>query len=222
MDNNKRNYKRGVGFMRLSLFAFGGLGLEVLLLLVMEPLIYGKALNEFSTVEHLLHWTMTCIVWGIVSFVLIRLANNKYNFDMFSYKEPLELIDWVLCILLLSISMVISYIDWNGFKIMKEFLYNGWLKFIFQYIYYLFETVLILLIIVFAQRAGELWLKKSKIPWGGIFVGLTWGLTHALTKGQLYVGVLSAIGGLMYGIAYLLCKKNLYITYPLVFLMFVL
>ncbi len=49
----------------------------------------------------------------------------------------------------------------NRAKVLKELHYNGWLKFIFQYIYYVFETGLVLLIIVFGQKAFEKWFHND-------------------------------------------------------------
>lgn len=167
MVTERNNFKIGFIFFSLGVYAFAGLGLEALLAFLIEPLIYAKSLNEFSITESILHWIMTCIIWSVVSLVLIKVAKKKYNFDVFSCKSSIGLQNWILCFVLLAISVVISFINWNGFKLVKEFLHNGWLKFIFQYIYYLFETILFTLIILFAQRAGEVWFKKDNIPWGG-------------------------------------------------------
>ena len=218
----KNTVKNGLNFFYLSLYAFAGLGLEVLLAFLIEPLIYGKNPNDFSIAENILHWTLTCIIWAVVSLTLIKVAKKKYSFDIFSYKDSIGLKNWILCFALLSISVIIHVIDWNGFKVEKEFFNNGWLKFIFQYIYYLFETTLFVLIIVFAQKAGDIWLRKKNIPWGGILVAITWGLAHVFTKGELSIGILTSLAGLLYGIVYLVSKKNLNIAYPLIFLMFVL
>ena len=140
---------------------------------------------------------------------------------MFSYKDTVSIQRLLVCFVILAISIVSSIIIWNGFKVVKEFQYNGWLKFIFQYLYYIIEAGLFLLIIVFAQKAGEIWFKKSNIPWGGFLVALTWGLAHIFTK-DLHTGIIAFISGLLFGSIYIICKKNLYITYPIIFLMFVL
>lgn len=222
MIDNQGKSKRGFDFFVFSLFAFAGLGLEALFAFLIEPLVYGKELSDFSTPENIIHWIITCIIWFITSFILIMIAKKKLNFDMFSHNSTIGINRWVFCFILLAISIVISVIDWNGLKVVKEFQYNGWMKFIFQYIYYIFETGLFVLIIVFAQQAGEIWFKKGNIPWGGILVSLTWGLAHIFTKGDLIVGILSCLGGLLYGSVYIISKKNLFIAYPIILLMFVL
>ncbi|QAT39827.1 hypothetical protein [Clostridium sp. JN-9] len=223
MIDEKNISEKGSAFLKLSLYALLGVLLELLILLI-EILVYGKSINHlsFTGAEKILHWILTCITWTAVSYQLIKTSREKYKFDIFKYRNSLDLKNWLLCLILLTVSISNSLIDWNGFKVLKEFLYYGWLQFIFQYIYYLFETILVVLIIIFAQKAGEIWFRKDKIPWGGIFVGSTWGLLHIVTKFQLYAGLSAFIEGLLFGVAYLASRKDLRIAYPLIFLMFVL
>ena len=68
---------------------------------------------------------------------------------------------WVSVVIIFILMIVFSYIDWNGSKVLKEFRYNGWLKFIFQYIYYVFEVGLVVLIVIFGQKAFEKWFHKD-------------------------------------------------------------
>ena len=92
--------------------------------------------------------------------------------------------------------------DWGGSKLLIELQRNGALKFTFQYIYYLFEVVLFMLIIVYGQKAFEVWFKKVNIPYGGIVVALTWGMGHWFTKGSLAAGLYTAVGGFCFGVVY--------------------
>lgn len=218
----ENNFKNGLNFLIISLYAFGSLALDVLLCFIIEPKIFGTSFRNFTNLEYIVSNITTSIVWGVASYLLIRKAKRKYDYDIFAHKESIGLRNWILCILLLAITVSLSYMDWNGFKVTIEFQNKGLGRFIFQYIYYAFETVLFLLVIIFSQEAGERWFNKKIIPWGGIFVALTWGLSHALSKGQLYVGIGVAILGFIYGVQYIICKKNLYIAFPLIFLMFIL
>lgn len=121
MFDNQCKLKKGLVFFVLSLFAFAGLGLEALLAFLIEPIVYGKVLSDLSTTENIIHWLVTCIIWFVTSFVLIIVAKKKLNFDMFSQNSTIGIQRWVLCFGLLAISIVISVIDWNGFKVVKEF-----------------------------------------------------------------------------------------------------
>ncbi|MDE6973297.1 MAG: hypothetical protein K2P38_09380, partial [Lachnospiraceae bacterium] len=97
----------------------------------------------------------------------------------------------------------------------------GPLLFVFQYMYYMFETMLFLLIIVFGQRACELWFRKVTVPYGGILCGLTWGLAHLFTK-DLSTGLLGIVIGFAMGSVYLLVNRDFRKAYVLLFLLFVL
>lgn len=215
-----RNMK-GLNCLAFALCAFMGLGLEAILAFLIEPLVYGSAINNWSTAQIICHWILTCILWGTVTFLIIRTAKRKYNFDIFEKAKKMTPLQYILAALCLLFTLVVSYIDWNGFKVVKEFYANGLLKFIFQYIYYLFETALVTLIIVFGQMTFEKWFRNEKIPYGGIVAALTWGLGHIFTKGSVLAGFLSAMSGFIFGVAYLLVNRDIRKTYLLLFIMFV-
>lgn len=218
----KRKVARWTDYLNLGLYAFLGLGLELLLVFLVEPIIFNTNVAGYSTGQIIGHWIVTIILWGIVAFILTKVSKRKYGFDYWAYKDGLDRKEWVVALLLVLFAVGISIWSWRGFKVYKEFYNLGWLKFIFQYMYYLMETVLILLIVIFGQEAGELKFHKPNIPWGGMLVGLTWGLVHVLTKGELSTGILSFVTGILYGGVYLIVKKNVRIAYPLIACMFIL
>lgn len=215
----------GWDYLSYALYAFGGLGIEVLLAFFMEPLLYGASMNEWSTAQNISHWIIICICWGLSCFLLIKASKNKYGFDLFEHQKKMEPWQWCVVVVVFVLMLIRSYMDWNGSKVLKELQYNGWLKFIFQYIYYIFETGLVVLIIVFGQKAFEKWFHKDcpvLIPYGGIFTGLTWGMVHILTKGSLSVGVSLMVISIGYGITYLLVNRDIRKAYVWILLMFVL
>ncbi len=222
MTETTSSTKNGFMFLLFALLAFGGLGLEMLLAFLIEPLIYGVGLSDFSTAQLIFHWIITCITWGVSAFILLFFAKRVLDFDVFSSRQSIRLAGWAVCLASLALCVAISIIDWKGFKPAKEFAYNGGLKFTFQYLYYIFETVLVYLIVVFAQEAGEKWFKQDKIPYGGIFAALTWGMIHWLTQGSLTAGLLSLVFALLFGVVYIFAKKNTRIAFPLILLMLIL
>lgn len=213
--------KKGFAYLGLALLAFAGIGLEAVLAWVVEPPIFGAELENWSTTQHLIHWTVTCILWGLSAWGVISMAKKNYGFDIFAKGEKVQTWKWVLVALLVIFSLVVSYFDWNGFKVVKEFNANGPLKFVFQYIYYCFEVALVTLILVFGQMAFETWFKNKNIPYGGIIVAITWGLGHFMTK-NFTTGILSTISGLAFGSVYLLVNRDIKKAYILLWFMFVL
>lgn len=211
----------GVNCIILAMSAFAGLGLEVLLAFGIEPMIYGAPINQWTDLQTVIHWTVTCILWGAVSWSIIRFAKKKYNFDIFQRGNKMAVWQWLLIVLFVAGSFILSYIEWNGSKVMKEFYANGLLKFIFQYIYYFFETILVMLILVFGQIAFEKWFHKQNIPYGGMIVAITWGIGHFFTK-DIVTGIVTMIAGLAFGSVYLLTNRDIKKTYPILWIMFVL
>lgn len=211
----------GADYLYLALYAFAGIGLELILVGVIEP-IFGISLETYTTAQHMIHWIVICIVWLIAWAFLIGLAKKKYGFNVWERQSKLKAWQYLEITICLVVSVVSHYMDWGGFKPLLEFQKLGALKFIFQYIYYLFETFLFSLIIIFGQKACEKWFKNEAIPYGGIILALTWGLMHIVSKESISVGLLSAFGGFLYGAAYLIVGKDYRKALPLMCLMFIL
>lgn len=211
----------GIKCIIFALIAFAGLGIEVILAFLIEPILYGSTINSWNTIQNIIHWSLTCISWGFVCYFIINSAKKNYGFDLMQKGSKVKIWQWILIIAFIIMSLVISYIDWNGSKVLKEFNYNGLLKFIFQYIYYTFEVMLVTLILIFGQKAFEQWFNKVNIPYGGIIVAFTWGLGHFFTK-DITTGIITMISGLAFGSIYLLVNRNIKKTYLILWIMFVL
>ncbi len=216
-----KNIKEGFFDLLMVLIAFAGLGFEAVLAFMIEPLLYGCDMKSWSVTQNVIHWILTCIVWGLTGFLVIRLAKRFEDFDIFKKGKKMKRWQWLLVILIIIFSLIISYIDWNGSKVLKEFNANGPVKFVFQYIYYCFEVVLVTLILIFGQLTFEKWFKRKNIPYGGIVVALTWGIAHIFTK-NLYVGIITMISGLAFGSVYLLTNRDIKISYVILWFIFVL
>lgn len=209
-------------FFRLALYAFTSLGLEAVLAFLIEPHIYGATIKEWTVTQFIYHWVLTCTLWGIVTFLIVNTAKEKYGFDIFTKGKRLNSLRYILILACVCFILLSSYIDWQGFKVLKELQSNGLLKFVFQYIYYGFETALVLLIIVFSQLGFENLFRKSNVPYGGIALALTWGIAHVFTKGSVLAGVFSMVGGFICGIVYLLVNRDIKKAYILLYVIFVL
>jgi hypothetical protein len=211
---------KGSDFLYLALYAFAGFAFELLLADVIEPLL-GITLESMTTMQNIVHWIITSLVWGFFGYLLVRISKKKYGFDILDEKSKLKIWQYLLCALCILIMAYVQSLDWGGFRPLIEFEKQGTLKFVFQYIYYFFETFLFSLIIIFGQKAFEIWFKKKNVPYGGIVLGLTWGLGHILSKGSITIGLLTALSGFLFGAAYLIVGRDYRKTLPLLFIMFV-
>ena len=211
---------KGSDYLSLALLAFAGFAFELLLAYCIEPAM-GLSIETLDTGQSIVHWLVTSAVWLLVGILLIRYAKNKYGFDIWEPRAKLKAWQYVACIVCIAVMVSLHYLDWGGFKPAIELARHRSLEFVFQYVYYFFEAFLFSLIIVFGQKACEVWFHKPDIPYGGIVVALTWGLGHILSKGSIAVALGSALGGFLFGAAYLIVGRDYRLTLPLLFIMFV-
>lgn len=224
MKNKIKNFFKSESYQyfEYAMLAFGGLGLEVIYAFLLEPFLYGHSIKDFTTTECVIHLCITMITWMIVAFLLVRSANKNLGFQLkgtASNRTPLGMI--ASCILIL-LMLVVNYMDVGNIKIVYEFWELGVLKFTFQHLYYLAEVVLFTLIIVFGQNALEKLFHKKNIPYGGIIVGLTWGLAHCFTKGSVWIGLGGFIICFLFGAIYLFLDRDFKKSYIVLALAFIL
>lgn len=209
-------------YLWYALYAFAGLGLEFVLIGVVEPMLFGNiSSNEYSTSQHIIHWVLTIICWGIVIVLLIHYSRKKLNYHVLE-NGTVNSRGVIIGILLVIACIVINALDWKSLKIIAEFQRKELSLFIFQYIYYIFEMGLVFLIVAFGQKfAEELRKKRSNIPFGGILLCCTWGAIHILSKGSIFTG-LGVMGfALLYGLLYISLNRNAKYSYLAMLLAFI-
>lgn len=216
------NEKKVTGFDYLwcALYACAAFAIELLLVFVEGKM--GLDSKNPTVFQNIVHWVVTTILWVLAGVVVIFIGKKTTDFDVWEHREKLKGWQYIALLVCFAVNIVAKYLDWNGFKVLLEWKSHGPVLFIFQYIYYLAEGFLISLVIVFGQKACEKWFKNEKIPYGGIILGLTWGLFHIYTKGDVLVGFVSALGGFLFGTAYLFTNKDYRKALPIITLLFIL
>ncbi|MBQ4522000.1 MAG: hypothetical protein IJA10_03500 [Lachnospiraceae bacterium] len=208
-------------YFEYAMLAFGGLGLEVLYAYLLEPLFYGHSMKEFTTIECIIHWSVTIITWLVVAYLIVRSAKKNLGFQLKGTDSKWSLLGIITSSVLIGLMLVVNYVDVGGLKIIYEFHKLGVLKFIFQHLYYLAEVVLFSLIILFGQNALEKLFGKKNVPYGGIIVGMTWGLAHWFTKGSILIGLEGLVIGFLFGAIYLFLDRDFKKTYIVLALAFI-
>lgn len=90
-----------------------------------------------------------------------------------------------------------------------------------QHLYYLAEMVLCCYMLRVFQKAGECLFRYKIIPYGGIALGVLWGfIVHTIGK-SISVGFYMFIISVVWGAIYLVSKKNRWLTYFLMTIMFI-
>ncbi len=196
-------------YLWYALYAFAGLGVEMFLIGFIEPILFGNVKSsDYTTIQIMIHWSITILCWGAISFLIIKKSKRKLDFDVTCRSKPTTS-KIVLCVILILVCIVINAFDWGTLKIIGEFQKKGFLLFIFQHVYYFFEVILIFLIVAFGQKFFDILLhKKTKIPWGGIILCCTWGAVHILSKASIYTGLIVMVFSILYGLMYVLLERN--------------
>ena len=219
-------------FLWYALYAFAGLGLELVLLSFVEPLLFsGISSGSYSTAQRILHWLLTVLCWGLMIGLLAHSSRHSLHFDLSEGGTPGRK-RVALGAILALVCDLLNAMDWGTLKIIGEFQSKGALLFLFQYLYYVFEVGLVFLIVAFGQRFAEGLISRrsgrsqgsglSLVPFGGLVLCCTWGAIHILSRGSLYTGLGVMIFSLLYGLIYLLCEKNAKYAFPLMLAAFIL
>ncbi len=208
-------------YFEYAMLAFGGLGIEALYGYLLEPFLYGHSMEEFTTTESIVHWCVTIITWLVTAYLIVRSAKKDLGFQLKGIDSKWTLWGMISSSVLIGLMSAVNYVDVGRIKIIHEFYKLGVLKFIFQHLYYMAEVVLFTLIIIFGQNALEKLFGKKNIPYGGIIVGLTWGLAHCFTKGSIWIGLGGIVVGFLFGAIYLFLGKDFKKTYIVLALAFI-
>lgn len=79
--------KLGWNYFWLAMTAFGGLGLEILWAFLVEPMLYGAPMQEWTAAQNILHWTITCVTWGLVALWVVHDAQKSCGFYLMEKGE---------------------------------------------------------------------------------------------------------------------------------------
>lgn len=201
-------------FLWYALYAFAGLGLELVLIGGVEPALFGGTpSSRYTAAQTLLHWGMTMACWGLTAALLVSRAKKKLGFSPLEAR-PVPRKGAGPAMGLAALCILLNALDWGTLKVMGEFQKKGPLLFTGQYLYYAFEVVLVLLIVAFGQRFWEeLRRGRSRFPFGGVVLCCTWGAVHTLSRGSLSAGLGVMAFGLMYGGMYVLLGRDARASY---------
>ncbi len=200
-------------YLGYALYAFGGLGLEILLVML-ESSLWGVQRENWSITQHVIHWSITCMIWGVIGYMLMK--------QPLIIRSKIRRSNWYMAGVIIIISIIYTSLSWNGFKPAIELSNNGIIKFAVQYIYYAVESLLILLIIAHGQKAFDTWFSNTKhIPYGALLLAMTWGIIHILTQGMA-TGIYACVQSLLFGSIYLVLNKEIKYSYIAIAFMFML
>lgn len=233
--NTKNNRKKGMVCIGLGLTLFLILCMDIVVLCVELVFCQNALINGLTAWQHCLHFIIICIIWGCGCYAVYRAAKEKALLpDTGNTPEQLGALHIFPLCLIVAAGILFMSLDTSGFSLrlkplseLTHFLQiygnAGIAAFFLQHLYYLFESVLILFLIVLGQQAGEYLFPFHRSPtvlWGGIFCAMTWGMLHGLTK-DWETAVFCIVLSVVFNLSYFAANRRLLPSYLAIALIFV-
>lgn len=184
--------------------------------------VFGGTFINWQYSVQILSKVIPAILWLILFLFANKIASNKLNLNLMKKDKNISFKKYLVIAIFLVTAIMLNYLNWGGFKLLIEYQNAGMLGFIAQHIYYFCEIIIVSILIIIFQKMCEAWFHKTAIPYGGIIVAITWGLSHIFTQNSLLVGSLAFIYGFGFGSTYLILNRNFKLTVICLFLMFIL
>lgn len=196
-------------------------GSQALLLVVLLRVILtidNLALLPWSKNNPVIYFIFIILMWGTGSLLIGRyIKKNNARFQFYSSKKwdgTGVLIIFFVLMLQVYLSLALYVTAGERPLFIRELLSTmaPWYFKVGQWVYYLFELLIMLEIIICAQRAGELLTGKNLIPWGAVVLFLIWGLPHF--NGHSWVdGLQTATKSFVFAAPFYVSKKDPKISY---------
>ena len=203
-------------YLWLSLLSFGAFMLEYLSIFVIEVTFLHIDIQNNTMQQRSIHCIIMVFMWAFFIGILLFFSRKYYHFpERGNNRNKISLKNWIVTLACFIGCKIITFIDWHTLKFVGETQGKTVFQFCVQYLYYLFEVMLVILIIIYGQKAIETLLKKENpIPFGGIILALTWGAFHFVSRGvglEIWNGISTIIFSVLSGVMYLrLNRKYLY------------
>ncbi|KMZ55600.1 hypothetical protein [Dorea sp. D27] len=208
-------------YLGLGLLSFAAVMLELFSIFVIERMLLHIDIANYTTGQRSLHSVITACLWAVVILSVLVYSRRRYHYPEDTEKSGrIPSKDWKAAWICLLLCKVMTFIDWHTLKIIGESRGQSLSRIVTQYIYYIFEVGLVLLIILYGQKAAEVLLEReSSVPFGGILLALTWGMFHFISRGvgiEWWNGISCIIFSLLSGLMYLKLKRRPICSYLMI------
>lgn len=186
--------------------------------LAMMVLVWGVIECDFISLlipNQILAFGISPIIWGIGSFyILIRMKRGNQEDSLYT-NTSWNGRDWLILLFVVtgSISAAMKNYLYGGMKplLIREFFSGYPLYTIRNILYYPLELLLMLELLIYAQRAGEYLTKKAGIPWGALALFFLWGLPHFVHGFE--DGIICAFNAFVFSIPFYVSGKKVKTSY---------
>ena len=204
-------------YMWMSILLFSAFLLEYFALFVIEMFILKMDIFNYTANQRSIHHLIMFGIWSIYIGCIVFYSKRNLSFPSKHIQFIPSAKNYFIAILCLLGCKVMTFIDWQTLKVIGEAQGKDIFQFTTQYMYYIMEVFIVLLIVMFGQIAFETCMgKESNIPFGGIVLAFTWGIFHFVSRGvgiEMWNGISCVIFSILSGIMYLKLGRNYKLSY---------
>ena len=169
----------------MSLLSFSAFFLEYVSIFVIEGFFLHVDIWNYTPYQRSIHCIIMAVLWAAVIGSILLFSRRRYDFPVKNLDtEKISSRDWIAAFLCLAACKVMTFIDWHTWKIIGEAKGKSVFSFLTQYLYYIFEVGLVLLIIMFGQKAAETGLKRKQDSFWRYYPGINLGSFSFCFKGS--------------------------------------
>lgn len=186
--------------------------------LIMMLITWGVIECDFISVfvsNQILAFGISPVIWGVGAvFIFIRMKKQNEE-ELYHMDSHLTGREWLIIFFAVMTGVSIGMRNYLYAEIrplfIREFFSGYPLYTIRNIFYYPLEVLLMLELLIYAQRAGECLSKKAEMPWGALALFFLWGLPH-LSHG-FGDGIISALNSFAYAMPFYASGKKLKVSY---------
>ena len=151
-------------YLWLSLLSFAAFMLEYLSIFIIEVIILHVDIQNYTMQQRSIHCIIMVFMWAFFIGALLLFSRKQYHFPVRGNKRDIiSLKNWIVTLACFIGCKIMTFIDWHTLKIVGEAQNKTVFQFCAQYLYYIFEVMLVLLIIIYGQKAIETLIEKRKL-----------------------------------------------------------
>ena len=203
------------------------------LLLLVSPL-FESFLSGNNWIATVILRVLCIAIWGACALGIVHTARKECSFNLINVKEKPSVLQWILAA---AVTVAFAaYCIWDDHASIPSMIEAiDYVNVITYYAVMVAQSVIITLVIALGQKFGDMAVGKGKyIPYGGIILGLCWGIANIFSNlsyiseglvdfpDVLVSALIMLAYGLVFGVIYLLIGKKTVYSLPLIAVAFVL
>ena len=147
---------RWTKYFYLSLLSFGAFMLELLPIFIIEVPLLHVDIQNYTAHQRSIHCIIMTFIWAVFIGMLLLFSKKHYRLPTGRIQEDkISLKNWIVTLACFIGCKLLTFIDWHTLKVIGEAQGKTIFQFSAQYLYYIFEVMLVTLIIIYGQKAVE-------------------------------------------------------------------